>query len=166
MALVGEVPALVHFTFFSSYLSLDSFLSVFSQIFLYHIAPNEYTILRTGSPLMTVHVSYSTLKMKRHMKRAWERKTQNICPLKWRNSWASTQESVLKWTYMQKMSCDEVEVVCRRQKEVQWGLLCSKAGVNIAWVNSYSCLFPTSDFAALFNVVGSNHMELIKVKQK
>lgn len=81
--------------------SLDSFLSAFSQFFLYHIGPNEYTILRTGSPLMAIHRSYSTLKIKRHMKRAWEKKTQNICLLQWRNSWASTQGNILKWTYIQ-----------------------------------------------------------------
>ena len=35
-------------------------------------------ILRTGPPQMAVHVGYSSLKIKRHMRRAKERKTQDI----------------------------------------------------------------------------------------
>lgn len=67
---------------------------------------------------MAEHVSYSSLKIKRHMRKVWERKTQNIHPLKWRRSWTRTREKVLKQAYVQKMLCGEVQVVYRRQKEV------------------------------------------------
>lgn len=118
--------------------------------------------LKSTSPLMAVSIGYSSLKIKSHMRRAQERKTQNIHPLKWRNSWASTQGRVLKRVYIQKLSWGEAEVVCRRQKKVEWSLLCSKERMSFLWVNSCSCFLPSSDFAVLFN--SGSHTKLIKFK--
>ena len=44
---------------------------------------------------MGICVGYSSLKINRHMRRVWERKTQNIHPLKWRNSWLGPKEDYL-----------------------------------------------------------------------
>lgn len=64
-------------------------------------------ILRTGSPLMAVHVGFCSLKIKRHMRRAQERVTQKSTQLS-----GETAGPVPKEVYLK-------EPICRKCPEVR-----------------------------------------------